>query len=96
MQGEKYIYSTLFVKINWSMKEIEVPLLKHEKRVKVTKAKPLKLEEASRSATSIETISSTASIQLLQDEAVLLETGESSGGLVAKISEVSEAKEKLL
>lgn len=95
LQGEKYIYSTLFVKINWSVKEIDrlVPIV--ERRVKAAKARPLKLEEASRSGTSIESNSSTISIPPL-DEGLWLERAESSNVLeLEKINEVNEAKDKL-
>jgi hypothetical protein len=93
LQGEKYIYSTLFVKINWSVKEIDRLFPTGERRVKAAKARPLKLEEASRSGTSIESSSSTISISPLDEG---LERVESSNVLeLEKISEVNEAKEKL-
>jgi hypothetical protein len=64
MQGEKYIYSTLFVKINWSMTEmftVERPgPSKLEKRSKA-KARLTRLEpEGSRSGTSIDSSGSSA------------------------------------
>jgi hypothetical protein len=85
LQGEKYIYSTLFVKINWQFQEnintIErLSPGKLEKRSKA-KARLAKMEEASRSCTSIESSASSA-FSLPSDEA----TG------MTKIHEVHEGE----
>lgn len=88
--GEKYIYSTLFVKINWSIDENvpEKPLLspaKLEKRNK-TKNRLSRMEEASRSGTSIE--SSGSSIATSIDDVVRLENH------MTRICEGKEGKER--
>jgi len=72
LQGEKYIYSTLFVKINWQFQENinTVERLspgKLEKRSKA-KARLAKMEEASRSVTSIESSASS----VMSDEATCM------------------------
>jgi hypothetical protein len=99
LQGEKYIYSTLFVKITWSIQDttIERPntLGKLEKRSKA-KARLAKMEEASRSGTSIESSESSA-FSVVTDEAIRMERAESTrsaSGELARIYEVNEAKEK--
>jgi hypothetical protein len=65
LQGEKFIYSTLFVKINWSFNDqiLERPLAALGKLEKKAKAKTrlAKLEEGSRSETSIESTGSSLS-----------------------------------
>ena len=99
MQGEKYIYSTLFVKINWTVND--VPTLdrsptsgKLEKKSK-QKVRVMKMEEASRSGTSIESASSTHST-LVDPETVRMERRNSSnsGVELERIYEVNETKEK--
>jgi hypothetical protein len=92
LQGEKYIYSTLFVKIKWSMNEIELTHLKPEKRVKATKTKPLRLEEASRSGTSIESNTSIISTPLPIDEEAWMDKETSNLLEVGKMRPVNEAK----
>jgi len=87
LQGEKYIYSTLFVKIAWSLNEhiLERPLAalgKLEKKAKA-KARLAKLEEGSRSETSIESTGSSMSTSVDRMDREM-----------EKIAEVSEATEK--
>jgi hypothetical protein len=84
LQGEKYIYSTLFVKINWQFQE-NIPTerlspAKLEKRSKA-KARLAKMEEASRSVTSIESSASSA-FSIPSDEATAM----------TMIHEINEAK----
>jgi hypothetical protein len=97
LQGEKYIYSTLFVKVKWSLDEsiLERALVgKLEKRAKA-KARLSKLDEANRSGTSIE--SSGSSVMTSVDEGVRIGTvvESISPREMEKIAEVNEAKEKV-
>jgi hypothetical protein len=88
LQGEKYIYSTLFVKLAWSLNQhiLERPLAalgKLEKKAKA-KARLAKLEEGSRSETSIESTGSSMSTSVDRMDREM-----------EKIAEVNEAAEKL-
>jgi hypothetical protein len=66
--GEKYLYSTIFTKINWSIDENvpEKPLLSPAKLEKRNKAKNKlsRMEEASRSGTSIESSGSSVATSI--------------------------------
>jgi len=101
LQGEKYIYSTLFVKINWSFQEIssieKSPTTpgKLDKKSK-TKVRLMKMDEASRSGTSIDSSTSSTYSAPAELETVRMERGNSSnsGVELASIYEVNEAKEK--
>jgi hypothetical protein len=100
LQGEKYIYSTLFVKIKWSLDEniVERPLAgKLEKRAKA-KARLSRLEEASRSGTSIESSGSSVTTSV-EDAARFGLGGESISPRemekIAEVNEVNEAKDKV-
>lgn len=93
LQGEKYIYSTLFVKINWTIHEnitmIErLSVGKLEKRSK-TKGRLARLEEGSRSGTSIDSSGSSV-YSNLTDDSVRLERGEGSGVELSRIHEVND------
>ena len=90
LQGEKYIYSTLFVKINWTIKENittidRLSVGKLEKRSK-TKARLARMEEGSRSGTSIDS-SGSSIYSNLTDDSVRLERGEGSGVELSRIHE---------
>ena len=92
-QGEKYIYSTLFVKINWIIQEnvtiIErLSVGKLEKRSK-SKARLARTEEGNRSATSIDSSGSSV-YSNLTDDSVRLERGEGSGAELSRIHEVND------
>jgi phosphatidylinositol phospholipase C, delta len=95
LQGEKYIYSTLCVKINWSIQDHVTERLtigKLEKRAK-TKARLAKMEEASRSGTSLDSSGSSV-LSFPMDDAVRMERGESLNAMeLSRIHEVSETKE---
>jgi hypothetical protein len=66
---------------------------KLEKRSK-TKARPVKMDEASRSGTSIES-SGSSSFSAATDESIRVEKGENTSSTeLTKIYEVSEAKER--
>ena len=91
LQGEKYIYSTLFVKIKWSINDhiLERPLAalgKLEKKAKA-KARLAKLEEGNRSETSIESSTSSMSVSV----ETKMDRMERE---MEKIAEVNEATEK--
>jgi hypothetical protein len=93
LQGEKYIYSTLFVKINWAIQEnvamIErLSVGKLEKRSK-TKARLARMDEGSRSATSIDS-SGSSIYSNVTDDSVRLERGDGSGVELSRIHEVND------
>ena len=92
LQGEKYIYSTLFVKINWTIQEnvtIErLGVAKLEKRSK-TKPRPSRMDEGNRSVTSIDSSGSSICSNLTDDSA-RLEKGEGSGVELSRIYEVND------
>jgi hypothetical protein len=71
LQGEKFLYSTLFVKINWSSEEVAEKELtgKAEKRTR-SKGKLTKLDRGSPSGTSIESKGSVGSTSTCVDEVV--------------------------
>ena len=92
LQGEKYIYSTLFVKTNWSMTETFVAErlspAKLEKRVK-TKARLTRLDpDGSRSGTSIDSSGSSA-LSVSGDDSIRGDRRESVTGMT-KINEDNE------
>lgn len=101
LQGEKYIYSTLFVKVNWSFQEIScierspTTPAKLEKKSK-TKVRLMKMDEASRSGTSIDSSTSSTYSAPPELETVRMERGNSNTSVVelASIHEVNEGKEK--
>lgn len=101
LQGEKYIYSTLFVKVNWSFQGISsierspTTPAKLEKKSK-TKVRLMKMDEASRSGTSIDSSTSSTYSAPPELEAVRMERGNSNTSVVelASIHEVNEGKEK--
>jgi hypothetical protein len=90
LQGERYIYSTLFLKINWSVQEVSVPerssapgKLERKSKQKVRLAKT---EEASRSVTSLDSSASSA-FSTFAEEAARVERE------LGKIYEDSETKD---
>ena len=95
LQGEKYIYSTLFVKINWSMTETFVAErlspAKLEKRSKM-KARITRLDpDGSRSGTSIDSSGSSA-LSVSGDDSIRGDRRESVTGMT-KINEDNEGRD---
>ena len=93
LQGEKYIYSTLFVKIDWTIQETvttveRLSVGKLEKRSK-PKGRLARMEEGSRSVTSIDSSGSSVNSNLT-DDSVRLERGEGSGVELSRIYEVND------
>ena len=92
LQGEKYAYCTLFVKIGWSVQENVVDRLTVGKLERKSRAmaRLARMEEASRSGTSIESsASSVASMSF--DEPVRTEGRDNTTNMeLGKIREVCE------